>query len=83
MAVPSSTPEEKLNWEVEKLHAEVRNLGRTFFTAVVLAVAGAVTAGYNVLLKQFGGSKVREDPTKLEGAARPRHYDIWLPRSDG
>ena len=48
-SVPPATPQEKLDWEVEKLRREARNLSRTFITAVVLAIGGAVTAGYTVV----------------------------------
>jgi cell division protein FtsB len=47
--VPPATAEDKLNWEVEKLRREVRNLNRTFLTAIILAIAAAVTTGYNVV----------------------------------
>ena len=47
--VPSATAEDKLNWEVEKLRREVRNLNRTFLTAIILAIAAAVTTGYNIV----------------------------------
>jgi hypothetical protein len=65
MTVPISTAEEKLNWEVEKLRKEVRNLGRTFFTAVILAVAGAVTAGYNIVKAVTDVSDYQQERDKL------------------
>lgn len=65
MTVPTSTHEEKLNWEVEKLRKEVRNLSRTFFTAVILAIAGAVTAGYNIVKAFTDVSAYQQERDKL------------------
>jgi hypothetical protein len=62
---PVATTDEKLNWEVEKLRKEVRNLSRTFATGVVLAIAGAATAGYNVLKAFTDVSTFQEERLKL------------------
>lgn len=46
-----ATAEEKLDWEVEKLRNEVRNLGRTFIFAVVTAVLALATTAYQIFDK--------------------------------
>lgn len=65
-SVPPATKEEKLNWEVEKLRREVRNLSHTFLTAIILAIAGAVTAGYNVFHIFTDVSVFQEQEEKLK-----------------
>jgi hypothetical protein len=43
-----ATSEEKLDWEVEKLRNEVRNLGRTFIFAIATAFLALATTGYQI-----------------------------------
>jgi hypothetical protein len=62
---PPATAEEKLNWEVEKLRKEVGNLSRTFATGIVLALAGAATAGYNVVKAFTDVSAFQEERIRL------------------
>jgi cell division protein FtsB len=62
---PPATAEDKLNWEVEKLRKEVRNLSITFVTGVVLALVGVATGGYNVVKAFTDVSVFQEERIRL------------------
>lgn len=62
---PTSTEEDKRNWEVEKLRREVRNLSRTFIIAVILAAFSVVATIYQLYGAITSIENRRFEETKL------------------
>jgi hypothetical protein len=62
--------EDKLNWDVEKLKAECRNLGRSFWAAVILSIVAVLGTAGNVYFNHNESvlSEIKKD--RLENEAK-------------
>jgi hypothetical protein len=63
---PKATEEEKLNWEVEKLRNEVRNLSRTFVFAIVTAILALAATAYQIYDKVSSLSVQQYEKDRLQ-----------------
>ncbi len=68
-----ATSEEKLDWEVEKLRKEVRNLGRTFIFAIVTAFLAVATTTYQIYdkisslrIQEYERARIEADIKELQ-----------------
>jgi hypothetical protein len=67
------TDQQKLNWEVEKLKAECRSLGRSFWTAVLLALFVIIGTVANIYFSQ--NQKVLSDAQKTLAEIQKENLD--------
>jgi len=65
--------QERHNWEVEKLKAECRNLGRSFWTAVALGLFAIVGTGANIYFSN--NQKILSDNEKTLSEIKKEQLD--------